>query len=243
MDFGIYAGDTSKTIYVFLQDSTTGLAKTGIAYNSAGAIASYNLPLAARSAITLATQTVTGAWSSGGFVEVDATNEPGIYRFDVPNAAIASGSYTVITLAFTGVKTCAVLIPLHVRSVNVTQWLGTAAATPTVAGVPEVDVTHINGSAASGSGTPDVNVVSISGDTVAADNAELFFDGTGYTTADLTEILDRLGFLLAREAGAVPDAQTTAPVYTITRSGDTYTVTLAGCTSAGVRTAPTLGKS
>jgi len=30
---------------------------------------------------------------------------------------------------------------------NVTQWLGTAPATPTVAGVPEVDVTHVSGSA------------------------------------------------------------------------------------------------
>jgi hypothetical protein len=29
----------------------------------------------------------------------------------------------------------------------VTQWLGTAAATPTTAGVPEVDITHINGAA------------------------------------------------------------------------------------------------
>ena len=171
MDFGIYAGDTSKTIYVFLQDSTTGLAKTGIAYNSAGAIASYNLPLAARSAITLATQTVTGAWSSGGFVEVDATNEPGVYRFDVPNAAIASGSYTVITLAFTGVKTCAVLIPLHVRSVNVTQWLGTAAATPTVAGVPEVDVTHLLGTAwltPTTAGKPDVNVLTMTTNVISA---------------------------------------------------------------------------
>lgn len=60
---------------------------------------------------------------------------------------------------------------------------------------------------------------------------------------DLTEILDRLGFLLARDAGAVPDAQTTAPVYSITRSGDTFTVTLGGCTSAGIRTAPTLEKT
>lgn len=60
---------------------------------------------------------------------------------------------------------------------------------------------------------------------------------------DLTEILDRLGFLLAREAGAVADAQTTAPQYAITRSGNTFTVTLAGCTSAGVRTAPTLAKT
>lgn len=33
-----------------------------------------------------------------------------------------------------------------VVSANVTQWLGTAAATPTVAGVPEVDVTHVSGS-------------------------------------------------------------------------------------------------
>lgn len=31
--------------------------------------------------------------------------------------------------------------------VDVDAWLGTAAATPTVAGVPEVDITHINGSA------------------------------------------------------------------------------------------------
>lgn len=39
---------------------------------------------------------------------------------------------------------------------NVTQWLGTAAATPTTAGVPEVDITYINGTAVTGdgSGTP-----------------------------------------------------------------------------------------
>lgn len=129
------------------------------------------------------------------------------------------------------------------NGVNVTQWLGTSCATPTVAGVPEVDITYVNGSAITGTGTPDVNVVSISGDTVAADNAEAFFDGTGYTTTQLTEILDRLGFLLARETGAVPNAQTTAPVYSITRSGNTFTVTLGGCTSAGIRTAPTLAKT
>ena len=34
-----------------------------------------------------------------------------------------------------------------VPAVNVTQWLGTACATPTTAGVPEVDVTHCSGSA------------------------------------------------------------------------------------------------
>lgn len=33
-----------------------------------------------------------------------------------------------------------------VLDVNVTQWLGTAPGTPTVAGVPEVDLTHVGGS-------------------------------------------------------------------------------------------------
>lgn len=130
MDFGIYAADTSKTIYLRLRDSTTGLAKTGLAYNSAGAIASYTLPKEARAAITLATQTVTGSWSSGGFVEVDATNCKGLYRLDLPNAAIASGDYTIISIQFTGVISESILIPLHVRKVNTTKVDGsdTAAA-------------------------------------------------------------------------------------------------------------------
>ena len=44
--------------------------------------------------------------------------------------------------------------------VDVTQWLGTTAATPTVAGVPEVDLTHIAGSVvATGTAQLGVNVV------------------------------------------------------------------------------------
>ncbi len=47
--------------------------------------------------------------------------------------------------------------------VDVVEWLGTAAATPTVAGVPEVDVTHWLGTAAATptvAGIPEVEVVS-----------------------------------------------------------------------------------
>lgn len=39
--------------------------------------------------------------------------------------------------------------------VNTAQWLGTACATPTVAGVPEVDVTHLGGGAQSGTDLKD----------------------------------------------------------------------------------------
>ncbi len=84
---------SNRSEYVFVQDSasTTGGGKTGIAYNAAGLTAYYVRPAGSATAITLATQTVTGAWSSGGWVEVDATNLPGIYRFDIPNAVFATG--------------------------------------------------------------------------------------------------------------------------------------------------------
>lgn len=84
---------SNRSEYVFVQDSasTTGGGKTGIAFNASGLTAYYVRPAGTATAITLATQTVTGAWSSGGWVEVDATNLPGIYRFDIPNAVFATG--------------------------------------------------------------------------------------------------------------------------------------------------------
>lgn len=64
---------------------------TGKAYNTSSLTAYYRIPNAGTlTAITLATQTVGGAWSSGGFVEVSSTNDPGGYRFDVPNAVLAT---------------------------------------------------------------------------------------------------------------------------------------------------------
>lgn len=78
---------------------------TGLVFNSAGLLSKYVLAQAASVAITLATQTVTGAYSSGGFVEVDATAFPGIYRFDIPNAALASGDHVIVSLyGFSGMS-------------------------------------------------------------------------------------------------------------------------------------------
>ena len=61
-----------------------------------------------------------------------------------------------------------------VPEVDVTYWLGTAAAAPTVAGVPEVDVTHWLGSSvgATVSGIPNVNIALISESSIAAANLE-----------------------------------------------------------------------
>lgn len=94
MKLSIKAGKTSQTINVFVADSssTTGAGLTGLAYNSAGLTAYYCRPQAAAASITLATlAAVTSSWSSGGFKEIDSTNMPGWYRFDIPNAVIAAG--------------------------------------------------------------------------------------------------------------------------------------------------------
>ena len=92
----IQVASQSVTRNIFIRNATTGLGLTGLVYNSTGLTAYYVLNQAASVSIPLVTQTITGGWSSGGFVEIDSTNFAGLYRFDIPNAAIASGPYSDI---------------------------------------------------------------------------------------------------------------------------------------------------
>lgn len=93
-------GDTSRIEYVWIQDSssTVGAGRTGLVFNTASLVASSVRMQGARTAITLATQTVTGAFSSGGFVEIDATEMPGLYRLDVPDAVFATGADKAVVM-------------------------------------------------------------------------------------------------------------------------------------------------
>lgn len=81
---------TSVSINVWIEDGS-GAGVTTLAYDTSGLTAYYCRPGAVGTAIVLVTQTVTGAYSSGGFVEIDPTNMPGWYRLDVPNAVCAAG--------------------------------------------------------------------------------------------------------------------------------------------------------
>lgn len=95
----ITAGATSQSVYFVIRDtrSTTDGRLTGLVYNASGLEASYARNGGARTAITLATlASPSAAWSTGGFVEVDATHMPGLYRLDLPDAAIAAGVPSVI---------------------------------------------------------------------------------------------------------------------------------------------------
>jgi hypothetical protein len=88
------AGATSKHCDVQLEQKASGSPGdpiTGLAFNTASFTCYYRVGATGTlTAITLATQTVGGAWSSGGFVEISSTNAPGGYRFDIPNAVIAT---------------------------------------------------------------------------------------------------------------------------------------------------------
>ena len=114
---------TSQTTYVRFLDSTTFLPVTGLVYNTAGLKLYYIRNKEAAVSITLATlASASAAYSSGGFKEVDATNTPGVYRLDIPNAALVTGTDDV-TISGTGtgiVLQANVLHPLnYLSSANV----------------------------------------------------------------------------------------------------------------------------
>lgn len=97
-------GTTSQSVDVSLVQNAASTAAgdpvLGLAYNTSGIQAYYRIPPAGTlTSITLATQTVGGTFSSGGFVQVSSTNAPGQYRFDIPNACLASGGECNITFS------------------------------------------------------------------------------------------------------------------------------------------------
>lgn len=98
------AGSTSVVETIFLQDSasTVGAGKTGLAYNTASLTCYYkrsNGTVAV--AVSLANIITLGTFVSGGFKEIDGTNQPGLYEFHPPDAALASGAKHV-TFYFVG---------------------------------------------------------------------------------------------------------------------------------------------
>jgi hypothetical protein len=78
-------------------------------------------------AITLVTQTPTGAWTSGGFAEISSSLVPGVYRLDVPNAALAAGAsdVTIVVRGASGTNGAVLTVTLSSGGLTAAQ---TAAA-------------------------------------------------------------------------------------------------------------------
>ena len=123
MKLSILAGATSQSVNIFIRDSssTTGGGLTGLVYNTASLVAYYTHAgaNATATAITLATlAAVNSAYSSGGFKELDATNMPGWYRFDIPNAVLATSKGRSVAIHFKGATNMA---PLPIE-IELTGW-------------------------------------------------------------------------------------------------------------------------
>ena len=81
----IAPGSTSQSIELYL-------GVTGLTSSSSGLSARYNRTRTASVSIPLVARTIAQAWTAGGFAEVDSTNMPGVYRLDLPDAALAAGA-------------------------------------------------------------------------------------------------------------------------------------------------------
>lgn len=137
----IKKGSTDITTYVFIADSADGSPETGITitdldlqYVRLGAAPSAKVDATALAA-------TDSAHGDNQAIEIDATDQPGLYRVDWPDAAFVAGvDGVVLTVKGTGFH------PSHM----------------------EIQLNEI-----------PADVIMISGDTPAADNLELQYDGTG----------------------------------------------------------------
>lgn len=91
----VFANSTSVTIPVLLRRTSNNQALTGVTFGTINAWywrqggSPAQIPGAALGS-------VTAAHVSGGWFQVSSANMPGLYRFDVPNAAFASGADWVV---------------------------------------------------------------------------------------------------------------------------------------------------
>lgn len=94
------SGTTGRIEYIYIIDSlsSTGLGKTNISFNTSGLNGHYVRLAGSATTITFVSQTATGAWTSGGWAEIDATRMAGIYRVDLPDDIFAAGSDKAIVV-------------------------------------------------------------------------------------------------------------------------------------------------
>ena len=116
----ITVGATDQTIDILVLDSssTVGAGLAGLVFNSASLACYYRKgATGSATALTLATQTVGGAHSDGGFVEIQATNMKGLYRLDLSDTMVAAAGMLTIYL-YGATNMAPVVAEIEVVNVN-----------------------------------------------------------------------------------------------------------------------------
>jgi hypothetical protein len=117
----IAPGSTSQSIELYL-------GATGLTASTSGLSARYNRTRTASVDIPLVARTIAQAWTSGGFAEVDATNMPGVYRLDIPDAALAAGAddVTIVVRGASGTNGAVMTVKLSYSQLDMTQSVPTS---------------------------------------------------------------------------------------------------------------------
>jgi hypothetical protein len=208
---------TSRAVYVYL-------GATGLTFSTTGLAAFYTRGKASPVAITLVTQTVTGSYASGGFVEVSSTNQPGVYRLDLPNAALVDGvdDVTVTVRGAAGTNGAVLTISLlNEASIG--------------ASIVRMGPYQIKADGLGSSQPLDINVGAAQGiDTQVVDANGSGVDITASTLS--VKVYDSGGILVATYVGTATyaaDGRLTFAITTaVTGTAGTYTATITRTTSA-----------
>ena len=191
----IAPGSTSQSIELYL-------GTTGITASTSGLSARYNRTRTASVSIPLVARTIAQAWTSGGFAEVDATNMPGVYRLDLPDAALAAGAddVTIVVRGASGTNGAVMTVKLSSGGLTSAQTASAvwdaATASYTNNGSFGLNVLRADQQNKAGNVTLhssgnvnriDADVHAIANDTDAATELKgaLLHNGTDYISADL----------------------------------------------------------
>ena len=241
----ILAGATDQTIDVFIADSssTAGAGLAGLVYNSSGLLCYFRKGATGTATqLSLATQTVAGAHSDGGFKEIDATNMKGVYRLDLSDTIVSTAG--MVTLYLYGATNMAPTV-LEIEVVSVDKFdavrmgltalpnvatgnagallvAGTGTAALSVSGgVAQADAAKVGGQTASASGTVTFPAATLASTT----------NITSATGVDITKIL---GTAISTPATAgVLDVNAKA-VNNVSTSGVTTVSAYVGNTGAAI---------
>ena len=140
MSYIFTKGATSQSIELYIVDSTDGTPETGVLWNTAGIDLKYRRKDAVVVSITeaaLTTPLLTDTWETGGFLEIGN----GVYRLDLPDAALASASgidRVVVFGTVTGMVVLPVTIHLTAFDLSTASTPQTADHTAGIADIPTV---------------------------------------------------------------------------------------------------------
>ena len=224
----VTAGSTNVSVYYYIVQDASGTSPgepvTGLLFSDieTGGSASYARQGAARTDLTLITlASASAAHSDGGFILVDDTNMPGLYRCDYPDSAFATGVDQVFCSIVVASANNAVAAPILVDITDVDLRDSVRAG---MTALPNAAADAAGGLVISDAGGYDIDAniaqtgdsfarlgapagASVSADvadvpTVAEFNARTlvaasYFDPAADTVATVTTLTNKTGFSLA----------------------------------------------